>query len=80
MSRVLWRMLDHRYTRAHASEYLDGQLPEPGRRRIDRHTAVCPHCRALLASLRRVVETLPVLRVCESSLADGVLERLRREA
>lgn len=81
MSPVLWRMLDHRFTAAHASEYLDGQLPEAGRRRVERHTSVCPQCRALLASLGRMLEALPGLGPTTSTgVADKVLERLRRDA
>ena len=77
---VLWRMIDHRFTAAHASDYLDGQLPEPGRRRIERHTRVCPHCRTLLASLRRMIDMLPGLAAPPSTgVADGVLQRLRRD-
>ncbi len=78
---VLRRSIDHHFTAAHASEYLDGQLPYAGRRRIERHTSVCPQCRALLASLRRMIEILPGLAPPPSrGVADGVLERLRRDA
>jgi len=39
-----------------------------------------PGCRALLASLRRLVDTLPGLAAQpRESVADGVLERLQRE-
>jgi anti-sigma factor RsiW len=79
--RVLWRAIDQRFTRAHASDYLDGQLPDTGRCRNERPTSVCPHCRALLASLRHMIEALPGLAPPPpTGLADGVLERLRREA
>ena len=80
MSGVLPQMLDHRFTMAHASEYLDGELPQAERERVERHASVCPKCRALLASLRRMIETLPGLAAQPPpSVADGVLERLRRE-
>ncbi len=80
MSGVLWQMVDHRFTKAHASEYLDGELPQAERERVERHASVCPKCRALLASLRRMIETLPGLAAQpQPSVADGVLERLRRE-
>jgi anti-sigma factor RsiW len=77
---VLWQMVDHRFTKAHASEYLDGELSPAGRERVERHTSVCPQCRALLASLRRMLDALPGL-VAEPrpSVAEGVRERLRRE-
>jgi anti-sigma factor RsiW len=77
---VLWQLIDHRYTKAHASEYLDGELSEAGRRRVQRHVSVCPGCRKLLASLRRMIDTLPGLAAAPRiSVADGALERLRRE-
>jgi anti-sigma factor RsiW len=73
-------MVDHRFTKAHASEYLDGELPQAGRERVERHASVCPRCRALLASLRRMIETLPNLAAQQGpSVTDGVLERLRRD-
>ncbi|HEV2062272.1 MAG TPA: zf-HC2 domain-containing protein [Solirubrobacteraceae bacterium] len=73
-------MLDHRFTKAHASEYLDGDLPESGRHRVERHTSICPQCRELIASLRRMLEALPALGAQpQPTVADGVLERLRRE-
>ena len=78
---VLWRAIDHRFTAAHASEYLDGQMPEAGRRRIERHTSICPQCRTLLASLRRMIDLLPRLAAPPATgVADGVVERLRRDA
>lgn len=81
MNPVLWQMIDHRFTKSHASGYLDGELDRPGRERIERHTSVCPHCRALLASLRRMIEELSGLTPAPgASVADGVLERVRRGA
>ena len=73
--------MDDRFTAAHASGYLDGQLPEAGRRRIERHATVCPQCRTPLASLRRMINILPRLAAPPSTgVADGVLERLRLDA
>ena len=80
MTRVLRQTLDHRFTKAHASEYLDGELPPEGRRRVERHTSVCAPCRELIASLRRMLATLPRLGATPApGVADGVIERLRRE-
>ncbi len=80
MSGVLRQMVDHRFTKAHASEYLDGELPQAECERVERHASVCPKCRALLTSLRRMIETLPgLVAQPRPSVADGVLERLRRE-
>ena len=79
MNSVLWQMIDHRFTKAHASGYLDGELDRPGRERIERHTSVCPQCRALLASLRRMLAELSRLTPGpRASVADGVLDRLHR--
>lgn len=78
MKLVLGYMVDHRFTRTHASEYLDGELSSAGRRRIEHHTSVCPKCRTFVASLRRIVAELPRLsRVPQANVAEGVLERLR---
>ncbi|MDQ3066825.1 MAG: zf-HC2 domain-containing protein [Actinomycetota bacterium] len=77
---MLRQMLDHRFTKAHASEYLDGDLPPTGRSRVERHTSVCPQCRELIASLRRMLDALPALGATrQPTVADGIVERLRRE-
>lgn len=79
MNPVLGQMLDHRFTKAHASEYLDGELGQPERARIERHTSVCPQCRALLASLRRMIDELSRLTPApRASASEGVLDRLHR--
>lgn len=79
MNPVLWQAADHRFTQAHASEYLDGELEPAGRQRIESHTSVCPRCRLLLAALRRMIEALGTLSpVPRESVADRVLEHLRR--
>lgn len=78
MRPVLREMLDHRFTKAHASAYLDGDLPADGRTRVERHTSVCPQCRELIASLRRMLGALPTLADPQRpSVADGVVDRLR---
>jgi anti-sigma factor RsiW len=74
-------MRDHRFTMSHASEYLDGELDERGRRRVEGHTGICPACRRLVESLRRTVDALRGLRgEPEATVADAVIERLRTEA
>ena len=40
------------------SAYLDGELPAGDGRRVEDHLEACPSCRAELASLHRVVESL----------------------
>ncbi len=75
---MLWRMIDHRFTNSHASEYLDGELDRVGRERIKRHTSVCPQCRGLMSSLRHIVAELPRLSSPpRPNVTEGVLERLR---
>lgn len=72
--------LGHRYTQAHASDYVDDELDSPGRHRIDEHTGVCRPCRHLVASLRRIVTELTSLRARpETSVAEDVIQRLRAE-
>lgn len=79
MKRVFRQMVDHRFTKAHASEYLDGELSPTERERVEQHASVCPRCHALLASLRRIIGTLPGLAAPQRNVADGVVDRLRRD-
>ncbi len=58
-----WR--DHRWAPGRMSEYLDGELAEPGRGRMKRHIGECPECRRLLAGLGVVVEALHALSAPE---------------
>lgn len=77
---VLRQMLDHRFTRAHAAEYLDGEVSPAVAARVERHASICPQCRALIESLRRMLDALPALAATpRPSVTEGVLERLRRE-
>jgi anti-sigma factor RsiW len=72
---------EHRWTHEHLSEYLDGELSEAERERVEEHTSLCPHCRRVLATLRRTLEGLRILgsRPAASGVSDAVIERLRRE-
>jgi predicted anti-sigma-YlaC factor YlaD len=75
---------DHRFTLEHASDYLDGELDEAGRARVEQHARFCPKCHELLASLRRTLNALRELRSTddaagETGIADGVIARLRDE-
>lgn len=76
---------DHRFTVAHASDYLDGDLDEAGRARVEHHARFCPKCHELLASLKRTIRALRELRAAdddvagEADIADGVIARLRGE-
>jgi anti-sigma factor RsiW len=70
---------DHRFAHAHASDYLDGELGPAERRRVERHTSVCPKCRQALESLRRTLTALRGLRSeRRDDVAAGVIDRLRR--
>jgi anti-sigma factor RsiW len=53
--------LDHRWARAQMSAYVDGELTNPRRRRMESHLARCERCRQLLASLRGTVAAVQAL-------------------
>jgi anti-sigma factor RsiW len=72
-------MREHHWTHAHLSDYLDGDLSYSERDRIEQHVGMCPQCRRVLRTLRRTLERpmdLPVEP--RPSVADGVIDRLRR--
>jgi anti-sigma factor RsiW len=74
-------MRDHRWTQEHLSDYLDGDLREPERDRVEHHAHLCPECRRVLATLRRTLHELMELGGPPGeSIAPGVIDRLRREA
>jgi anti-sigma factor RsiW len=74
-------MREHRWTHAHLSDYLDGELTSPERNRVEEHVGMCPECRRVLATLRRTLEALMGLGTTEArpGLADGVIKRLREQ-
>ncbi|MFL5864545.1 MAG: anti-sigma factor family protein [Solirubrobacteraceae bacterium] len=49
---------DHAWARGHMSEYLDAELTQAERSRLERHTRDCPECTRILAGLRALVEGL----------------------
>ena len=74
---------DHHVTRTRASAYLDGELDEQHRGRVEAHMCVCPPCARFMAGLRRIVSTLRQLRTPQAaavSVSDSVLARLRHES
>ena len=72
---------DHRFTRSHASDFLDGDLDDGGRHRVEEHAGMCPPCRHFLDSLRRTLGELRGLREpAGGDVASGVIARLRDEA
>jgi anti-sigma factor RsiW len=74
-------MLDHRFTRRHISEYLDGELDARGRERVERHSHLCPVCHRMVATLRQMLDGLRAMGQDPSDtgspIADGVIARLR---
>ena len=75
---------DHRWSRAHMSEYVDAELTARESARIERHTQDCSECRELLGSLRQMISTLGTLpgRPTESvagSVLAGFQQRLARD-
>jgi predicted anti-sigma-YlaC factor YlaD len=73
-------MREHDWTHAHLSEYLDQELSDEERVRIEDHVSMCPQCRRVLRTLRRTLEGLMDLRgEARPGLADGLIDRLRGE-
>jgi anti-sigma factor RsiW len=73
-------MREHRWTHAHLSAYLDSELADDERARVEEHVGICPHCRRVLATLRRTLDRLRDLpAVPQPEVAEGVIERLRTE-
>ena len=75
-------MREHRWTNAHFSAYLDRELDEADRARLERHARICPQCHRMLETLKRTLEGLrglPAAGHPPSDLADSVIERLREE-
>jgi anti-sigma factor RsiW len=66
-----WR--DHRWSKAHVSEYVDAELAARDRERIERHIRDCSECSELLVSLREMVSALAALGRPRASVAGAVL-------
>jgi len=75
-----WRfMREHRWTGNRLSDYLEDELSELERLRLERHTGLCPQCRRVLATLQRTVRELAGLRDEPTpGVAEGAIDRLRR--
>jgi predicted anti-sigma-YlaC factor YlaD len=72
-------------TRERLSAHLEGELVGREAKRVLRHLARCHHCRELLRSLARAVDSLRSLGQAGApqpapSVADAVLGRIRRGA
>jgi anti-sigma factor RsiW len=74
-------LVDHRWTHAHLSDYLDDDLSEHDRGRVEKHVGMCPRCRHVLATLMKTLEGLKVLGAEPApagAVADSVIARLRQ--
>ncbi len=68
--------LEHRWASRRMSAYLDGELGAEERRRLERHSDLCPECGPMLRTLVRLTHELRDLRRRpERSVAPGVIER-----
>lgn len=73
-------MREHRWTHAHLSDYVDEELPPDEAARVEAHVGICPQCRRVLATLRRMLEGLRSLQAeSDTGIAAAVIERLRHE-
>jgi anti-sigma factor RsiW len=73
-------MREHRWTHSHLSAYLDSELADDERARVEDHVGICPHCRRVLATLRHTIERLRDLPSGpQPEVAEGIIERLRGE-
>ncbi len=75
-------MHEHRWTAKRLSRYIDRELREPERRRVEEHVRLCPSCHRVLHTLRRTIAGLGALRdrpVGTPDVAEGVLGRFRSE-
>ncbi len=72
-------MREHRWTHTHLSEHVDEELAAREAERVAEHVSICPHCRRVLATLRRTLEgprSLP--SEPPPSLTDDVIDYLRQ--
>ncbi|HEY3018786.1 MAG TPA: anti-sigma factor, partial [Solirubrobacteraceae bacterium] len=73
---------EHRWTQRHLSDYLDRDLNERARRRLEAHTAECDDCRRTLGTLSTLVRMLgrpPCSGGERPVVAERVVLRLRDE-
>ena len=82
LSRHYRSMREHLWTRPRLSPYLDGEVSEAERRRVEEHAHVCPQCHRILETLKRTLVELRGMadeRSAPSGLADSVMARIRAE-
>jgi anti-sigma factor RsiW len=79
--RMMRFLRDHRWTRRHLSEYVDGELDAHGRERVEHHVHLCPKCRRMLATFKRTLAGLMGLREDGTGeIAEAVIARLRADS
>jgi predicted anti-sigma-YlaC factor YlaD len=74
----------HQETQERLSAHLEGELVGREAKRVLRHLARCHHCREMLRSLARAVDSLRTLGQGDvpspsASVADAVVDRIRDE-
>jgi anti-sigma factor RsiW len=62
------------------SAYVDGEASAAERRMIDEHIGECAGCRADLAEVRGLVQSLALLEMPKTDTASGIARRLLRPA
>jgi anti-sigma factor RsiW len=75
-------MRDHRWTQAHLSDYLDDDLAQPERARVEHHVGMCPRCRRVVETLMKTLDGLRALGAepaAGGGIADSVIAKLRDE-
>lgn len=71
---------EHAWTARRISAYLDGELNAPQRERAERHFDLCPQCRQVMRTLRRLIPKLAELHGrADTDVTANVLRRLRDE-
>ena len=71
---------DHRWAPGHMSAYVEGDLSERARERLQRHVRECPECQRVLLGLQRMLGRLRAAapQAAESpDIAAAVRRRLR---
>jgi anti-sigma factor RsiW len=75
---------DHRWAPRRMSDYLDGELAERSRTRLERHVRECEECRGVLRGLQRMLGKLrgmtpPSARPDPRATAARVRDRLSQQ-
>jgi anti-sigma factor RsiW len=82
LARRIRERLDHRFAQRRVSDFLDGELSERHRRRLQAHAELCPDCGPKLRTLTILLWELRELSrpPAAVAIAPRVVERVRREA